>query len=680
MANIKNLIAISGNERIVWNPDLGQLEVSESESKQSTKQTFILSSRPYFTVKDIRLSPVKNLLALIGDIGVSIVELPRRWSRRHKGDSSKGSNQTYCKTFNINERLFKCEKRLRTLHAVWHPLGIEARQVLCILTNDNRLRLHDVTANVELQVMNLRNVHGQSSKDFDLDTSDTLCLGISMMNLEEFAICFDFGPPMIVQEPDVLWPIYILMGSGDVYLIYTNFQNPTYAEHIIGPLTMLPQAEDNYGSDACSLIVLESSPPLLAIATPTGTIYHCFAFPEKHGILPKQTLYVYEAIELSKDLIENPDDPYTPHPMRLFKDPTSEIRYFCVHENGVHTVVLPILETIQSDPEIIEEKESFSEFLICTRTSTPSEFLNQCNQGGNNEANNCDDQSTPCGLAVEIRQSSIVLLVLLPENEMIVHRISPATTLINRKRFPRRALDASRDSSTCGGDQEILNLSQVDASRSNFEDQIQQIIKRRTSIPMLKLSENLEQKKQIGELISRAIATFRVEYLKKYSLAAEAIKKKLSILERDMQNQKDEYSTITQEKDEVYMEVIGLSSQAELVCSKQKELMNRIDKVLAAVAYGHPDLSEAEAKLRRELATLTDKLRHNRDQLDSIVNKHKYHMSQKDPSNYNSHHDLILSQTQLDGIRETLARQGSEIADLKRAVKLKDCNSLTSTK
>jgi nuclear pore complex protein Nup88 len=657
MANIKNLIAVDGSERIIWNPDVGHLEVFEGEQP---KQNLLLSSRPYFTVKDIKLSPVKNFLALIGDNGVTIVELPRKWGRRYRGETKE--NQIFCRTFNINDRSFTCEKRLRTLHVAWHPLGYEAKQVLCILTNDNRLRFHDVTADLELQVVDLRiPLADRRDKSFnESDGGDTLCLGISMLNLGEFAICFDFGPPTIVHEPDILWPIYILMGSGDVYLIYTNHQNPTYSEHVIGPLTMLPQADDNYGADACSLIVLDSSPPMLAIATPTGTIYHCFAFPDKKGVLSKQTLYVYEAIELSRDLIANPDDPYSPHPMRLFKDPTSDIRYFCAHENGVHTVVLPILDSIQAECEIIEEKESFSEFLVCTRTSTPSDgLLNQ----------EIDDQSTPRGLAVEIRQTGSVLLVLMPGNEMITHRISPATTLINRKRFPRRALETSRDSNDVNN--EILNLSQVDASRAKFDEQIQQILKRKTSIPMLKLSENLEQKKQFHEVANRAVNVFQNEYLKKFDLAAEAITKKLNILEKDMLNQQEEYHKVEQDKTEVYNIVVALASKTEMVCKKQENLLARMDKILAAVSYGHPDLSESEAKLRRELSTINEKLHFYRDQLDSIVNKHMYHLNQKDPA-FNTNSDLILSEAQMNGILETLSRQGSEIADLKRAVKARE--------
>lgn len=644
MTSIKNLIAIDGSDRIIWNRELGHLEVGEGESKQ----ILLLTARPYFSVKEIRLSPVRDLLALIGDNGVTMVEMPRKWGRRYKSDSD---SQLYCKTFNINERLFSCEKRIRLLHVMWHPHGSEYKQTLCILTNDNRLRFYDVSRNTtETQVINLR-----IRDEYADPHEDDSCLGLnmSMLNLGNVSICFDFGPPKLIKEKEVLWPIYILMGTGDVLLIYTNPQNPIYAENIIGPLTILPQAEDNYGSDACHLIVLDSSPPLLAIATPSGRIYHCFAFSDGQGLLAKQTLYMYESIELSKDLIENPDDPYMPRPMKLFKDPTSKIRYFCVHQNGVHTVVLPILEHVQSDCDIIQDKESFSEFLVCTRTTTPSDA---------NES--LEDLSTPQGLGVEIRKTNMALVVLMPDNGVIMQRISPATTLINRRRFPRQSMDSSRESH----DQEILNVSQIDASRANFADQIQQILKRKTSVPMLKLTENLEQDNNIFELIERAVTTFNNEYIKKFNLANDAIRKKISILKKDQEIQKAELEKITKDKEEVYISVIGLSTKAEAACQKQKELLRRIDKVLAAVSHGHPDLSEVESRLRGELTSLNDKLRLYRDQLDSVINKHKYHLNLKEPSSNHSG-DLVVSSAQLNGIKNTLAKQGSDISELKRIVK-----------
>lgn len=646
MSSIRNLIALDGNERIVWNPDEGHLEVGEEESKQN----LILTTRPYFSVKNIDLSPGKNLLALSGDTGITIVEMPKKWGNRYKSD---GDKQVYCKTYNLNERLFTCEKRLRALHVAWHPCATLSKQVLVILTNDNRLRAHDALKDLELQVINLK----ISSPKYE-NEDDEVCASFSMLNLGEAAVCFDFGPPFKVEKRTVLWPIYILMGTGEVLLIYTNFKNPTYSEHIIGPLTMLPQAEDNYGSDACSLIVLETSPPLLAIATPNGYIYHCFAFRDDQGLLPKQTLYVYEAIELSKDLIENPDDPYTPRMMRLIKDQTSEIRYFCVHQNGVHTIVLPILETLKSRcdmAQLMQDQESFAEFLICTRIQTPTDT---------NES--FDDLSTPRGLGVEIRKTNIVLFLLMPNNKSIVQRISPATTLINRKRFPRHSLDTSRENS----ETEILNVSQIEASKADFVDQIQQILKRTTSVPLLKLSESQEQKEQLTQLVEKAVGIFRREYIKKYNLAVEAIKKKLIILKNDMENQKVEFGKISKKKEEVYISVIALSSKADMACQKQKDLLSRIDSVLSAVAYGQPELSEAETKFRRELMSLNEKLRFYRDQLDSIINKHKYHMNQKDPG-INVNRDLILSPAQLNGIKDTLSRQGADIAELKRLLKQK---------
>lgn len=643
MASIRNLIATDGDERIVWNSEFGHLEVGEGKNKQ----TLLPTSRPYFSTKNISLSPVKNLLALIGDNGVTIVELPRKWGGRYKCDRD---NQTYCMTYNLNERLYTCEKRLKICHVAWHPCGTEAKQVICILTNDNRLRLHDAIENIEFQTINLKT---QSTNDYnDDDDDEDICFSLSMLSLGESAICFDFGPPMVIQESEILWPIYILMGTGDIYLVYTNFRNPTWAEHIISPLTMLPQAEDNYGSDACYLIVLDSSPPMLAIATPSGCIYHCFAFADKQSLLPKQTLYVYECIELSKDLIENPDDSYSPRPMRLFKDPTSDIRYFCVHQNGVHTIVLPILESIQSECDITQDKESFSEFLLCTRTTTPSD-----------SSDSIEVQSTPRGLGVEIRHASINLLVLMHDLELITQKISPASTLITRKRFPRRTKDTSRDSH----DLDILDVSQIDAARSNFAEQIEQILKRRTSVPVLKLSQSLEQPDKVGELLSGIVNTFKTEYIKKYNLAVEAIKKKLAILEEDMKNQNVEFNAIQKRKEDVYNSVIVLDSKTSMARENQANIVARIDKIRSALSCGG-DLSEAEMKLKRELTSLHDKIRFHRDQLDSLVAKHNYHLDQRNSSN-KTKKDLILSQSQLNGIKDTLSRHGAEIAELKRVVK-----------
>lgn len=37
---------------------------------------------------------------------------------------------------------------------------------------------------------------------------------------------------------------------------------------------MYPQTKDNFGVDACSLVVLASNPPTIVFAEPTGKLFH----------------------------------------------------------------------------------------------------------------------------------------------------------------------------------------------------------------------------------------------------------------------------------------------------------------------------------------------------------------------------------------------------------------------
>jgi hypothetical protein len=46
-----------------------------------------------------------------------------------------------------------------------------------------------------------------------------------------------------------------------------------------GPLVMCPPAEDNYGVDACSILCLDTSPPVIVMATCDGSLHHCLVLP-----------------------------------------------------------------------------------------------------------------------------------------------------------------------------------------------------------------------------------------------------------------------------------------------------------------------------------------------------------------------------------------------------------------
>ena len=59
--------------------------------------------------------------------------------------------------------------------------------------------------------------------------------------------------------------------------LYFNYSLICFRIHVEqqGPLIMNPPAEDNYGCDFCTLLCLPTTPVTLALATKTGTVYHC---------------------------------------------------------------------------------------------------------------------------------------------------------------------------------------------------------------------------------------------------------------------------------------------------------------------------------------------------------------------------------------------------------------------
>lgn len=58
-----------------------------------------------------------------------------------------------------------------------------------------------------------------------------------------------------------------------------------------GPLSMYPAADDNYGLDACSLLCLHSQPPIVAMGTGSGKIYHCIVLESEETFDPEEVSF-----------------------------------------------------------------------------------------------------------------------------------------------------------------------------------------------------------------------------------------------------------------------------------------------------------------------------------------------------------------------------------------------------
>lgn len=46
-----------------------------------------------------------------------------------------------------------------------------------------------------------------------------------------------------------------------------------------GPMSVQPQEYPNYGKNACALICIHSTPPVVSIANSNGNIYHALLLP-----------------------------------------------------------------------------------------------------------------------------------------------------------------------------------------------------------------------------------------------------------------------------------------------------------------------------------------------------------------------------------------------------------------
>lgn len=122
----------------------------------------------------------------------------------------------------------------------WHP---ESPGVLIFLTSDNVLRLVSL-----------------ANPDFAVLTIPILSGSVSEISLKDPVVSFGL----------LSNTAFVLQDSGDVFKIpLTSGAPPPSA------LGMHPPAEDNYGSDAMSLLVLPTNPPALVIANGNGVLHHC---------------------------------------------------------------------------------------------------------------------------------------------------------------------------------------------------------------------------------------------------------------------------------------------------------------------------------------------------------------------------------------------------------------------
>ncbi|XP_077421846.1 nucleoporin 88 [Vanacampus margaritifer] len=642
-------------DRVFYTTSLRQLNAEDEHG--GNFQTLLCINPPRFPVCQLLLSPTQGHVALVGQRGVSVLELPQRWGKRSEFEG--GSNRVNCKTTPVAERFFTSSPSVSLRQAAWYPCETE-EPMLVLLTSDNSIRFYGLrTPQTPVKVLPV----SQSDDDGGSVRAPARSYAAS---LGEIAVAFDFGPVSYVKERPV-YPLYILYENGETYLCHTSQVNRVSVGKRVGPLPMYPAAEDNYGYDACAILCLPCVPSILVIATETGTLYHCVVLESEDddetgprwlaGGVP--ALYVFECVELELTLKVAPaagdDEPDFTCPIRLHRDPLCPRRYHCTHEAGVHSVGLIWLDKLQiflragdeekdGLPELAAERCCAVEHIVCTRplaTSPPAPV-----QGFLIVADLALGATMVCiSAAYECILLPLLSSVRAPSPPLLCTQSNPGSA-----NSPLRGL-----------------------AGSSFEQHVRNILARGSANPLLlKAGDGEPSPQERLQLLSRATQVFREEYVLKQDMAREELQKRVKLLRGQRAKQLEEMAQCREERRNLREEAERLADKYEDAKYRQEAVAERVKRALAGQQSRLPVLSNSEKDMRKELQAMGEQLRHLDICIKQVKMKMEYQKTQvaKDaPSAGAGRASVSLSGPQKKVVQDVLREEGQQIVDMMKRVK-----------
>ncbi|XP_028977154.2 nucleoporin 88 [Esox lucius] len=674
----KNLTFCLNGDIFVWNDadsvfyttNLRQLD-SEDNLETVKYQTLLCINPPRFEVCQVLLSPTQYHVALIGQRGATVLELPQRWGKRSEFEG--GRSKVNCKTVPVAERFFTSSASVTLRQAAWFPSETEEPH-LVLLTSDNTIRFYSLN---EPQNPSKALSVSQSEEDSSVHTRGRSYAA----SLGEIAVAFDFGP--VSSDPrqhtsrrskeDVLvYPLYVLYENGETYLSYTSLAHSSGSfSKPIGPLPMYPAAEDNYGYDACAVLCLPCVPNILVIATETGTLYHCVVLEaeeeEETGAVERwmrsseavPSLYVFECVELELTLKlpaveeEEPVDSDFTCPIRLHRDPLCQYRYHCTHEAGVHSVGLTWFNKLhaflQSDEEdkdslqeLAAEHRCIIEHILCTRPLSSS--LSAPVQG----FWIVSDLSLGATMICITSTYECLLLPLLSSIRPLSPPLLCSHPGLGSASSPLRGLHDD-----------------------SFEH-IRSILARSSTNPLMLRAGDKDTSSPPPEclqLLSRATQVFREEYILKQDMAREEMQRRVKLLTGQKNKQLEDLALCREERK-------GLRESAERLADKYEDAkyrheitMNRVKQVLGSLRSQLPILSDSEKDMKKELQTINDQLRHLDNGIKQVNMKKEYQKKQMNKGVSPAKATVTLNAHQRKCVQGVIKEQGEQIGDMMKQIK-----------
>lgn len=599
--------------------------------KQSIRDSDLNTQLVLHPIQGISFSPEKlllnfssTLLALTantdGNSGIAILDLPERWSTIHKSLKVKCTN--------IGERLFFGEQQ--TLRqAKWHP-GSPSDSHLVVLTSDECLRLYDVSNGEVLW----KCILSHKSK---LSTHTTIP---SKISLGDTPIDFDVGPPPVVDDASkIKWPIMVLWGNGDIYCVETAIEDDRERIPAQGPLRMFPSSDDNYGSDASSILVLHTLPPIVAFSTCVGTIYNCIYLNNDSSSDSEKSLCVIECIELEVGISLGDDDELVSCPIHLMKNPVEKSMYFSVHKAGIHSITLPLVTKLYEfleSPEVDFSpytSESLVEYLLCTGVNKGSSLT-----------------ALPL-LGCAFVDLSSSLLVLLNNQDLINIKITPH--ILHSMQNLETSIDQNHED-------------------DGFLLHIQNILKEHGPGPVMKLPDS--NPKDIYNVIYKMKLQYKATMEAHEKVANKLESKSTTLMAALLQQQKDVLS-LGEEKEKLFAEAILIAQRYQEINEKQMSLMCRMENIMRNVCLDSR-LTEKERQaltylddIHRKISVYEDEIRRIRvgcKHQESVLEERVVNMTKKGIDLGNVRGKLIRKQ--LHNLTTKMSEVMRKIKDIEEAI------------
>ncbi|XP_076245766.1 nuclear pore complex protein Nup88 [Calliopsis andreniformis] len=667
----RNILEIRDNVLYVWNAKdfcvvTLNLAVASGKNEEDTPyQKLRPTDPPIFEIKNLEINETGTQLALWGNMGIVLMELPKRWGK--EGMFQGGKKEILCVVYKLDH--FNTNVEIRKTR--WHP-GSTNDSHLLVLTSENTFRLYECDLGSPPKLLKSWKVgrmpYGSPSKipDFSSlgDTAVDFDFATPTLRKPEMFADKDINKNSLVDWSQIEWPILVLRGNGEVLIVRGNVILDTHENPVVsGSLSMYPPTDDNYGIDSCSIMCLQTTPPIVVIAMCSGKIYHAILLKEEfqddddedrrtwsqYGSTyslhtPDEALYVYECVEIELGLFfTNTDEKYS-CPIHLRYDKGNKSRYFCSHNAGIHMVSLPMVSQLEDYINTPEENDdtrlpllsnqSSSQYLICRRTK----------HTGTNEA-------TPI-LGFGLLQEPCVLIALLHTGDVVTRSV------IDLHYFAKIELP------------EPIVSEEKKVNKEAFDVYIKRLLKRETSQPIIKFGSKSMSPQECLQLLYHATDIFRKEHFVRHDTVREEIGKKVRALKVMKMHLLKELDTLIETKKELKQTAERLAERYEDIKDEQEKLAQRAKEVLRLVNYKEPSMTPIERAEAEELRKMEIKIEEMKIRLLELKKRSTQQTKLAETIENNERkQEIVFKGDQENTIRNSLGQMSRDIKALITEVK-----------